>query len=200
MQSGRSVRLCTSGIAERISSTSSARGSPTLTSSMSAPPATCCATSTSIRERSPFCSSAWNFLRPVGLIRSPITQNARSGPMTTVLDGDSRTVSTQFPLCSGWDAEAAAQVRNTRLSAKADQVQAAHPRQQTGCVGELAGELEALGLGVGVRARSARSRRRARRCPAHARRRTAAPPASGRGKSTGGSRQLAPARSRTPPA
>ena len=53
MQSGRSVRPWTNGTACAISPTSSARGSPTFTSSMSAPPATCCATSVSICDRSP---------------------------------------------------------------------------------------------------------------------------------------------------
>ena len=75
MHSGRSVSPCTSGTAERISSISSASGSPTLTSSTSAPPATCSATSISICDRSPAWSCAWKALRPVGLIRSPITQN-----------------------------------------------------------------------------------------------------------------------------
>ena len=102
-----------------------------------------------MRERSPFCSSAWNFLRPVGLMRSPITQNGRSGPITTVLDDDSRTVSTQFPFCAGWDAEAAAQACDAGLLAKADQVQPAHARDAARRVGELAADLEALRLGIG---------------------------------------------------
>src|ERR1700704_474117 len=144
MQRGTSVRLCTSGIAFRISSISSASGSPTLTSSMSAPPAICCATSISMRERSPCCSSAWNFLRPVGLMRSPMMQNGRSGPITMVLDDDSRTVSTQLPLFTGGDAEAGAQACDPRLLAKADQVQAAHARDAPRRVGELAADLEAL--------------------------------------------------------
>ena len=75
MQIGRSQRPCTIGIALPIRSTSSASGSPTLTSSMSAPPATCWATSTPSCARSPSWSCAWNAFRPVGLIRSPITQN-----------------------------------------------------------------------------------------------------------------------------
>ena len=88
MQSGRSQSPCTSGIACAISPTSSASGSPTFTSSMSAPPATCCATSISICDRSPACSCAWKALRPVGLIRSPITQNGCAGPIVTVREGD----------------------------------------------------------------------------------------------------------------
>src|SRR2546430_8108293 len=148
MQSGTLVRRCTSGIAWRISSTSSASGSPTLTSSRSAPPAICCATSASMRDRSPFCNSDWNFLRPVGLMRSPITQNGRSGPITTVLDDDSRTVSTQLPFFSRWNSEAAAQACDAGLLAKTDQVQPAHAGQSASGVGELARELEALGLRV----------------------------------------------------
>src|SRR5581483_11870253 len=148
MTSGRSVSDCTSGIACRISSISSASGSPTFTSSMSASGA-CCATSTSIRDRSPCCSSAWNFFRPVGLIRSPITQNGRPGPMTTSLDGDARTVSNRLPFVAGGDAEPFAQARDAGLLAKADQVQAVHSGQRTRGVGELARDLEALRLGVG---------------------------------------------------
>src|SRR3954447_6836365 len=149
MQSGMPVRLCTSGIACRMSSISSASGSPTLTSSMSAPPAICCATSTSMRERSPFCNSAWNFLRPVGLMRSPITQNGRSGPITMVLDDDSRTVSTQLPFDSCWDAEAAAQACDAGLLAKTDQVQAAHTGDAARRLRELACQFEALGFRIG---------------------------------------------------
>jgi len=47
-----------------------------------APPATCCATSVSTRDRSPARSSSWNALRPVGLIRSPMMQNGWPGPIT----------------------------------------------------------------------------------------------------------------------
>src|SRR3954452_20872967 len=148
MTSGKSVSDCTSGIACRISSISSASGSPTLTSSMSASGA-CCATSISRRERSPFCNSAWSFLRPVGLMRSPITQNGGSGPMTTVLDDDWRTVSTQLPFFTGRDAKARAQPCDAGLLAKADQVQAAHARDVARGVSELDADLEALVLRVG---------------------------------------------------
>src|SRR5690348_15071937 len=105
----------------------------------------CCSTSISMRDRSPCCSCAWNFLRPVGLIRSPITQNGRPGPITTVLDGDSRTVSNRLPFVAGGNAEAAAQTCDTGLLAKADQVQAAHTRERAGRVGELARDVEARG-------------------------------------------------------
>ena len=53
-------------------------------------------------------------------MRSPITQNGRSGPITTVLDGDSRTVSTQLPFSTSRNAEAAAQARDARLIARLD--------------------------------------------------------------------------------
>src|SRR6266576_242681 len=149
MQIGRSVSSCTSGIAWRINSTSSASGSPTFTSSMSAPPATCWATSTSIWERSPACSCAWNALRPVGLTRSPMMQNGCPEPMTTVLDRDRRTVSTGFPFDASRDAEPLAQACDAGVSAEADQVEARHARKRTRVLGELAGDLEALRLGIG---------------------------------------------------
>src|SRR4051795_3709639 len=103
---------------------------------MSAPPAICWATSSSRRERSPFWSSACSFLRPVGLMRSPMTQNGRSGPITTVLDGDSRTGSNRLPFLAGGDAEAAAEPRDPGLLAEADEVQAANAGQRAGGVGE----------------------------------------------------------------
>src|SRR5581483_11367863 len=148
MQRGSSVRPCTRGTACRISSTSSASGSPTFTSSMSASGA-CCATSNSMRDRSPCCSSVWNFLRPVGLMRSPITQNGRPGPITTVLDGDSRTVSNCLPFVAGWDAETRAKPGDAGLLAKADQVQTTHAGNRARLVSELARDVEALRLGIG---------------------------------------------------
>src|SRR6476661_1645649 len=151
MQSGMSVRLWTSGIACAISSISSASGSPTFTSSMSAPPSTCCATSMSSCERSPAWSWAWNALRPVGLMRSPITQNGCSGPMTTVLDRDWTTVSTHLPFFSCRNGEPAAERGDARLEAEADQVQARHAGERARVLGELARHLEALLLGVGRR-------------------------------------------------
>src|SRR3954452_494484 len=147
--SGRSVSPCTSGIAFRMSSISSASGSPTLTSSMSAPPSTCSATSISSCDRSPACNCAWNFLRPVGLIRSPITQNGCSGPMTTVLDRDWTTVSTHLPFVAGRDAEPPAKSCDAGLTTEADQVQARNARKRPGVIGELARHLEALRFLVG---------------------------------------------------
>src|SRR5947207_10169123 len=149
MQIGTSVSPCTSGIACAISPTSSASGSPTLTSSMFAPPSTCCATSSSSCERSPACNWAWNALRPVGLIRSPITQKGCSGPMTTVLDRDWTTVSTQLPFGSSRDFQPFAQPGDPRFAAEADQVDAGGPGQRARPVGELAGDLEAFVLGIG---------------------------------------------------
>src|SRR5205823_1009494 len=148
MQSGRSQRPCTSGIALPIRSTSSASGSPTLTSSRSAPPATCCATSVSSCERSPACSCAWKAFRPVGLIRSPITQNGCSGPMTTVLDGDWTTVSTRLPFHAWRYAEPLAEPGDARLAAEADQVEAGDSRQRPRVLDELERDREALRLRV----------------------------------------------------
>src|SRR5437667_5313108 len=109
---------------------------------MSAPPSTCCATSVSSCDRSPACSWAWKAFRPVGLIRSPITQNGCSGPMTTVLDRDWTTVSTHLPFRSRRDAEALAQPGDAGLATEADQVQACGARQRARVLGELAGDLE----------------------------------------------------------
>src|SRR5436309_11295475 len=148
MQIGRSVSSWTSATAWRMSPTSSASGSPTLTSSMSAPPATCSVTSISSCERSPAWSCAWKALRPVGLMRSPMTQNGCSEPMTTDLDRDCRTVSTRLPFGAGWYAEPRAQPGDPGLAAEADQVEALHAGQRARVVGELAAELEALGLRV----------------------------------------------------
>src|SRR5947207_4043945 len=146
MHKGCSVRPCTSGTAWAISPTSSASGSPTLTSRTSAAP--CSAASTSSCERSPACNWAWNALRPVGLIRSPMMQNGLSEPITTRLDGDSMTVSTHLPFDSGWNAELAAEPRDPRLPAKADQMQAGDTGQRQRVARKLEPELEALLLRI----------------------------------------------------
>ncbi len=75
MHSGRSVSDWTSLTASESSRASSASGTPMLTSSIIAPPATWARTSSTIRCMSPARSSSWNFGRPVGLMRSPMTQN-----------------------------------------------------------------------------------------------------------------------------
>src|SRR5579864_4142754 len=116
---------------------------------MSAPPSTCCATSVSSCERSPAWSCAWNALRPVGLIRSPITQNGCSGPMTTVLDRDWTTVSTHLPLFTGRNVQVLAEARDAGLLAEADQVQAGDAGQRARMLGELTRDVEALLLGIG---------------------------------------------------
>src|SRR6266508_3147038 len=116
---------------------------------MSAPPSTCCGTSVSSCERSPAWSWAWNAFRPVGLIRSPITQNGWSGPMTTVLDRDWTTVSTHLPFFSCRYSEPRAESGDAGLAAEADQVQPGNAREGARVLGELTGELEALGLRVG---------------------------------------------------
>src|SRR6266705_1433589 len=110
---------------------------------MSAPPSTCCATSVSSCERSPAWSWAWNAFRPVGLIRSPITQNGCSGPMTTVLDRDRTTVSTHLSFFAGRDVQTLAEPGDAGLLAEADQVQAGDARQRARVLGELAGDVEA---------------------------------------------------------
>ena len=72
---------------------SSASGMPALTSSMCAPASTWASASRSTVEKSPAAISAASFLRPVGLMRSPMMQNGRSKPMTTVLVAELTTVS-----------------------------------------------------------------------------------------------------------
>src|ERR1700756_5663552 len=105
--------------------------------------------STSTCERSPAWSCAWNAFRPVGLIRSPITQNGCSGPMTTVLDGDWTTVSTRLSFHSRWNPEPLAEPGDACLAAEADQVEACDSRQRPRVLGELDRELEARHLRVG---------------------------------------------------
>ena len=62
------------------------------------PPATCCATSISILDRSPSRSCRWNLARPVGLIRSPMIANGWSWPMVTALVAEETMVTS--PLLS----------------------------------------------------------------------------------------------------
>ena len=81
MQSGRSVSSWTMRTALASSSGSSVSGTPMLTSSTSAPPATCALHVALDRRRSPARSCSWKILRPVGLIRSPMRQNGWSWPI-----------------------------------------------------------------------------------------------------------------------
>ncbi len=93
MQIGASVCCWTSWSIFASSSASSTSGMPALTSSTSAPAAIWASVSTTTVERSSLRSSSANFLRPVGLIRSPMMQNGCVDPMTTVLDRPWRIVS-----------------------------------------------------------------------------------------------------------
>src|SRR3954471_816496 len=81
-------------------------------------------------------------------MRSPMTQNGCSLPMTTVLDRDWMTVSTRLSLLTGRDAEPAAQACDAGLAAEADQVQAAHTGLRERVRGGLDAELEARLLGI----------------------------------------------------
>jgi hypothetical protein len=65
---------------------------PALTSSMVAPAATCSSASLRTVSKLPSTISAASFLRPVGLIRSPITQKGWSKPMAISLVADATTV------------------------------------------------------------------------------------------------------------
>ena len=96
------------------SSASSTSGMPALTSSTSAPASTCAFVSATTVERSPPRSSSANFLRPVGLMRSPMMQNGCSAPMTTVLDRASRTVS--IVLLAGYAGTAARRCSSSSLA------------------------------------------------------------------------------------
>ena len=72
---------------------SSASGIPALTSSICAPASTCAIASATTVSKFPAAISSASFLRPVGLIRSPMITNGRSKPITTSLVGDDSTVS-----------------------------------------------------------------------------------------------------------
>src|SRR5271157_2695455 len=82
--------------ARRIRAGSSPTDTPALTSSTCAPAATCARASERTREKSPAAISSASFLRPVGLIRSPIITKGRSGLMITVLLLDERIVSIEI--------------------------------------------------------------------------------------------------------
>src|SRR5919109_4982510 len=152
MQIGRSLAACTVRSIFCSSSASSTSGMPALTSSMSAPASVWATASLVTVERSPPRSSSAKILRPVGLMRSPMMQKGWSGPIVTVLDRDSRTVSMRLvPFGSGLDAQSLTNLGDARVLAERDEVEARDAGQRTGVVGELAGDLEALALLVGGR-------------------------------------------------
>ena len=90
---GTSVTDCTSFTARASRAGSSASGMPALTSSMCAPACTWARASASTREKSSAAISAASTLRPVGLMRSPMTTNGRSKPMATSRCAELTTVS-----------------------------------------------------------------------------------------------------------
>ncbi len=92
MQIGTSTDCWTVQSIVFSSSGSSTSGMPALTSSMSAPASTCATASWVTVDSSPARRSSANFLRPVGLIRSPMMQNGRSRPIVISFDRDRSTV------------------------------------------------------------------------------------------------------------
>src|ERR671933_2620924 len=81
------------------------------------------------RDRSPLRNSSENALRPVGLMRSPITQNGWSCPMVMVLDRDSRTVCMLERLLSFdslRDPETRAELCDDRFLTEGNEVKAGH--------------------------------------------------------------------------
>src|ERR671933_133246 len=152
MQIGRSVLAWTVLSICCSRSASSTSGMPALTSSMSAQASVWATASAETVDRSPPRNSSANALRPVGLMRSPMMQNGCVGPIVTVLDRDSRTVSMRLvPFGSGLDAQSLTELGDARVLAERDEVQARDPGKRAGVVGELAGDLEALVLLVGRR-------------------------------------------------
>src|SRR6185312_3045431 len=149
MQMGASVAPATVRSMSLSSSDSSTSGMPALTSSMSAPAVTWAMASTATVDRSPPRSSSANVLRPVGLIRSPMTQNGWSWPMTTVLERERRVVRIRerlLPFDARLEAELCAELSDARVLAERDEVQAGHAAQREGVGGQLVGELEARRL------------------------------------------------------
>src|SRR5204863_5074452 len=154
IQIGASVACATARSMSWSSSASSTSGIPALTSSMSAPAVTWASASTVTVDRSPPRSSSANALRPVGLMRSPMTQKGWSWPMTTVLLRDCRVVCMRerlLPFDARIEAEACAELGDARVLAERDQVQAADPGERQGVGGELVGKVEARLLLVGSR-------------------------------------------------
>src|SRR5690606_33539685 len=94
MHRGTSVTSMTACITWAIRAASSAPGTPALTSSTAAPAATWSMASWRTMSKSPCCRAASTFLRPVGLIRSPMITVGRSRRMVTVWLGDESVVVT----------------------------------------------------------------------------------------------------------
>src|SRR3954451_5430740 len=154
MQIGASVAPATVRSMSLSSSDSSTSGMPALTSSMSAPAVTWAMASTATVDRSPPRSSSANALRPVGLIRSPMTQKGWSWPMTTVLERERRVVCIRerlLPFDTRLEAELCAELGDPRVLAERDQVKAGHAGQRQRVGSQLEGELEARRLLVGGR-------------------------------------------------
>src|SRR6185312_5230285 len=154
MQMGASVAPATVRSMSLSSSDSSTSGMPALTSSMSAPAVTWATASTATVDKSPPRSSSANVLRPVGLIRSPMTQKGWSWPMTTVLERDDRVVCMRerlLPFDARLEAELCAELGDARVLAERDEVKAGHAGQRERVRGQFEGELEARLLLVGGR-------------------------------------------------
>src|SRR3954454_16405493 len=152
MHIGTSTCSATAPSMSFSSSDSSTSGITALTSSMSAPACTWASASAATVDRSPPRSSSANRLRPVGLMRSPMTQNGWSWPMTTVLLRDCRVVCMRerlLPFDSRLQAEACAELGDAGVLAERDQVQPADAGQRERVGGELVRELEARPLLVG---------------------------------------------------
>ncbi len=96
IDSGRSTRFWTISSVWTSRPGSVALGStavtPALTSSMVAPQAACSSASLMTVSKLPAIISAASFLRPVGLMRSPMTQNGWSKPMMISLVAEATIV------------------------------------------------------------------------------------------------------------
>src|SRR5690242_10390966 len=144
MHSGTSTLSTTVPSIVLSSSASSTSGMPALTSSMSAPASTCASASAVTVDRSPLRSSSAKRLRPVGLMRSPITQNGWSWPMTTVLLRDCRVVC-MVPFGGRGEIEALAELGDRVVLAERDEVQAGDALERQRVRGLLGGEVEQRG-------------------------------------------------------
>src|ERR1700759_5229802 len=148
MQIGRSTAAWTVRSIDLSSSGSSTSGMPALTSSMVGPASAWSSASAVTVERSPLRSCSANALRPVGLMRSPMMQKGWSAPFVTLRERDRSTVSMGLSFDWWGDAEAAAELRDPRVLAEGDEVQAGHAGLRQGVRGQLVGDLEALVLGI----------------------------------------------------